>query len=33
MVPEFTSIAWSYDSQGPVKGYIAVVVMQQDCAY
>jgi len=24
-VPEFTSIAWSYDSQGPVKGSIVVV--------
>jgi hypothetical protein len=24
---EFTSIAWSYDSQGPIKGSKAVVVM------
>ena len=28
VIPEFTSIAWSYDAQGPVKGKIAVVVMQ-----
>ena len=30
LIPEFTSIAWSYDAQGPVKGSIAVVVMQRD---
>jgi hypothetical protein len=29
-VPDFTSIAWSYDSQGPVKGLIATVVMRRD---
>jgi hypothetical protein len=29
-IPEFTSIAWSYDSQGPLKGSIAVVVMHRD---
>jgi hypothetical protein len=29
-VPEYTSIAWSYDSQGPVKGSIATVVMRRD---
>ena len=31
-IPDFTSIAWSYDAQGPVKGSIAVVVMQRDSA-
>jgi hypothetical protein len=30
IILEFTSIAWSYDSQGPVKGTIAVVVMRRD---
>ena len=30
IVPEFTSIAWSYDAQGPIKGNIAVVVMRRD---
>jgi hypothetical protein len=30
VIPEFTSIAWSYDAQGPVKGKIAVVVMRRD---
>jgi hypothetical protein len=29
-IPEFTSVAWSYDSQGPVKGSIKVVVMRRD---
>ena len=29
-IPSFTSIAWSYDAQGPVKGSIAVVLMQRD---
>ena len=29
-IPEFTSIAWSYDAQGPVKGVIAVVVVRRD---
>jgi len=29
-IPEFTSIAWSYDALGPVKGKIAVVVMKRD---
>jgi len=30
IIPEFTSMAWPYDSQGPVKGTIAVVVMRHD---
>jgi hypothetical protein len=30
VIPDFTSIAWSYDSQGPVKGSIAVEVMCRD---
>jgi len=30
IIPTFHSIAWSYDSQGPVKGTIATVVMQRD---
>jgi len=30
-IPEFSSIAWSYDSRGPVKGIIAIVVMRRDC--
>jgi hypothetical protein len=29
-VPTFTSIAWSYDNQGPVKGNIATVVMRRE---
>lgn len=29
-VPEFYSIAWSYDSHGPLKGSIKTVMMQQD---
>jgi hypothetical protein len=29
-VPEFTSIAWSYDAQGPVKGAIKTIVMRRD---
>jgi hypothetical protein len=32
VIPEFTSIAWSYDSQGLVKGSIAVVVMRRENA-
>ncbi len=27
---EFTSIAWAYDAQGPVKGVIKPIVMQRD---
>jgi hypothetical protein len=30
-IPEFSSIAWSYDSRGPVKGVITTVVMRHDC--
>jgi len=30
-IPVFTSIAWSYDSQGPVKGTIDAVVVRRDC--
>jgi hypothetical protein len=30
IIPEFTSIAWSYDSQGLVKGSIEVVVICRD---
>jgi hypothetical protein len=30
IIPEFTSIGWSYDSQGPVEGLIVTVVIQQD---
>jgi len=30
MVPTLTSIAWSYDNQGPVKGNIATVVMRRE---
>jgi hypothetical protein len=30
IIPEFTSIAWSYDAQGPAKGSIEVVVMRRD---
>jgi hypothetical protein len=26
-IPQFVSIAWSYDAQGPVKGYIRTVVL------
>ena len=26
-VPEFNSIAWSYNAQGPIKGNIAVVII------
>jgi hypothetical protein len=29
-IPEFYSIAWSFDAQGPVKGIIETTVMQQD---
>ena len=29
-IPEFTSIAWSYDAQGPIKGTIKVVAMKRD---
>jgi hypothetical protein len=27
-VPTFTSIAWSYDAEGPVQGIIHTVVMR-----
>lgn len=30
VIPEFTSIAWSFEAGGPVKGFIAVVVMRRD---
>jgi hypothetical protein len=30
IIPTFTSIAWSYDARGPVKGTIAVVAMRRD---
>jgi hypothetical protein len=30
VVPEFTSIAWSFEAGGPVKGSIAVVIMRRD---
>jgi hypothetical protein len=30
VIPQFTSIAWSYDAQGPVKGIIATVVLKRD---
>jgi hypothetical protein len=30
-IPEFESIAWSYDSKGPVKGSIATVAVHKDC--
>ncbi len=30
-IPEFESIAWSYDSKGPVKGSIATVAVRRDC--
>ena len=30
VIPEFTSIAWSFEAGGPVKGSIAVVVMRRD---
>jgi len=29
-VPKFTSIAWSYDAQGPVKGIINVLILRRD---
>jgi len=29
-IPEFTSVAWSFDAQGLVKGTIKVPVMQRD---
>jgi len=29
-IPEFTSIAWSYDSQGPVRGTITTVVLRRN---
>jgi len=29
-IPEFTSVAWSFDAQGLVKGTIKVIVMQRD---
>jgi len=29
-IPTFTSIAWSYDAQGPVKGSLVVVTMRRD---
>jgi len=29
-IPEFHSIAWSYDSQGPAKGTIATTVVKRD---
>jgi len=29
-IPEFTSIAWSYDARGPVKGSIKTIVMQRN---
>jgi len=31
-IPEFTSIAWSYDARGPVKGSIKTIVMHRDSA-
>ena len=31
-IPEFTSTAWAYDSQGPVRGSISVVTMYRDSA-
>jgi len=30
-IPELESIAWSYDSKGPVKGSIATVAVHRDC--
>jgi hypothetical protein len=30
LIPKFTSIAWSHDAQGPVKGSIAVVTIHRD---
>jgi hypothetical protein len=30
VVPTFTSTVWSYDSQGPANGIIAVVIMRRD---
>jgi hypothetical protein len=29
-VPSFSSIAWSYDARGPIKGLIATVVVRRD---
>jgi hypothetical protein len=29
-VPVFTSIAWSYENQGPVKGTIATIIMRRE---
>ena len=29
-IPVFTSIAWSYDARGPIKGIIKTVVMRRD---
>jgi hypothetical protein len=33
IIPQFVSIAWSYDAQGPVKGYIRTVVMRRNVTY
>ena len=30
VILEFTSIAWSYDARGPVKGSIATVTVRRD---
>jgi len=30
IVPKFTSIAWAYDAQGPIKGTLKAIVMQRD---
>jgi hypothetical protein len=30
IIPDFSSIAWSYDAQGPIKGSITTVVVRRD---